>query len=666
MAQVCASPRGRGAFALGLVAALLLAIDPAAAAPRPRTRAPRPKPAKPLQGASVTPSEGGGEGEATRELNLPGELALVGARAPEWRWRQLLSSPRIGGRLTTIIVDPKDPLRIFVGTEEGTLVRSTDGGETWDERNLTPFVVAARSIGAGLIGAPDPQDATSERLAASSDPPNRFYGDDLPIPYITSIFFGEGSALPSMGFPPYIVGAPPEASLLFEVVASRSAETIPVRRIALCPGGQFPLLVATTDAVYGSADDGQSVLRLFFTAGGASIEQVACSPEDPEDVYVATEDGLFRSTNGGLSFDTVLTADPGQPSTAVAFGREPTHNVEIVYDASAGSIYGGDPDSIFGLQYLYPPDDDAETAPWADIRGITVSPGGDIWLATEEGVRVSRDGAHTFLNVEPRLFGGQRVLQVVIDAEDRVAVMLRDQVYVSEDEGATWHVFFSALTRRSFRRMATARDETGESRWWIVTSGEVWTNTLAPEGPAGRVDRAAQAWARRELHQTPPLSAAIDGVLETTELSPGAIEAVADRSAARALIPLIDLRITYTRDAYAGELAQAPSPRMVRSDLEDRDLEVLVLATWPMFESKILAEESDPVRSALYELRRQIQFAAEDAWHERVSILQRISRGLGDATELATLRARVDALEAVLDVWGWKRGREASNDRSRR
>ena len=60
---------------------------------------------------------------------------------------QILAAPRIGDRLSALAIDPSNPDHIYVGTEEGTVVRSTDGGITWQESQLSPFNVLARSVG---------------------------------------------------------------------------------------------------------------------------------------------------------------------------------------------------------------------------------------------------------------------------------------------------------------------------------------------------------------------------------------------------------------------------------------------------------------------------------------------------------------------------------------
>src|SRR5690349_16223574 len=67
-------------------------------------------------------------------------------------WRQILMAPRVTGNLRAVAVDPSDPKNVFVGTEEGTIIHSTNGGVTWDEIELSPFTLESPSPGVGMGG----------------------------------------------------------------------------------------------------------------------------------------------------------------------------------------------------------------------------------------------------------------------------------------------------------------------------------------------------------------------------------------------------------------------------------------------------------------------------------------------------------------------------------
>ena len=55
--------------------------------------------------------------------------------------------------------------------------------------------------------------------------------------------------------------------------------------------------------------------------------------------------------------------------------------------------------------------------------------------------------------------------------------------------------------------------------------------------------------------------------------------------------------------------------------------------------------------SSLYKLRQDALYVIEDAWHEKWLLLDRLRRGVDDPVEAEILSERVDAIDAVLDIW---------------
>jgi hypothetical protein len=589
---------------------------------------------------------------------------------PPWHWQQILATPRIGGRMTYVAVDRTNPDRIFVGTEEGTIVRSIDGGITWDERPLSPFVVQARSIGLAQVEGPD----LSNKGRGAYDPPS--FGDpesaaleyglgtpdqesaaDLGLLF-DSVIFKNFPIFFSTNIPQSVNDVPPNSTLLQDAIASRRDEQVPVQTIAICPGALFPLLVATTREVYGSADDGITSIRLFFITGNIRIEQIACSPHFPNEISVATNAGLVRSTDGGLSFNPVLTGWPGVLATSVAYSKDPKTGKVIIYEGAEEEVYAGDPDSQFGLEYRYP-EKSQPTAPWVDIHSIDATDDGEVWLGTEDGVRVSRDYGQTFEIAGPALFNNQSIIQVFVGQNDgggpRIAVLIKDALYASDDDGENWFTFFHGATRRSLRRVAGAGISAyGVARWWLVSNGELYTTVPPKTRARARIDASAKTWAKKELERTPSLQLTIARVLEETHLSPAQIDALIRGELRRRYVPQIDLKLTAASESVARLESQAITrDRDVQANTDRQAWQVLVQLTWPVPEGYLYPEEISPIRNALYEMRRQIAFAAEDAWHERVLHLEQLARGMSENYQIEILRARVEALEVVLDTWGW-------------
>ncbi|PYJ46638.1 MAG: hypothetical protein DME85_09690 [Verrucomicrobia bacterium] len=73
----------------------------------------------------------------------------------------LTQSP-VSGRVTAIVIDPADPNTAYVGTAQGGVYQTTDGGATW-----TPLMDSADTLAIGSLEL-DPTDATGNTLLVGS------------------------------------------------------------------------------------------------------------------------------------------------------------------------------------------------------------------------------------------------------------------------------------------------------------------------------------------------------------------------------------------------------------------------------------------------------------------------------------------------------------------
>lgn len=609
-------------------------------------------------------------------------IASGSSEAPEWTWKQVLSTPRIGGRLTSIGVDRDDPRRLFVGTEEGTVVRSLDGGITWRELELTQTVLKDRNLGLRQPGLPSLGSSQPPDFQIFIDPPNSPVAF-RPALFFPTLFFSIKPEFVFAGFLP-----PPEPTgldILGDAVASRQRYTVPVRRIAVCPGNLFSLLVATSREVYGSLDDGLTYVRLFglpkdnitrveasgVRRVGATIDNVICADRDPSRIAVATAIGLFLSKDGGLSWDQNLSGWPGQAATAVGYSTPQPGTTEPTLFYAAGQVlFAGDPDSSNGLQRVYPDFKNAATAPWQSIRWVATSGSGQVFLATDDGVRSSPDRGASWVAPSRLLFERQRVVQVEIGQTarggERIAVLVKgsssrgaalnteDWVYSSDDGGDTWHPFFAGITRRSFSQIASAPDPGGgPTRWWVVTTGGVWaSHTPQYVEPDRSVDAKAQRWARERLAKSPDLTELMTRMLDRTGVSSDQIEHLWTLTKASNWLPEINAEFTYRITDQAYDERSQPLTPFTRATTADRDdVSFFVNARWTLYWTTLAVERFTFPRRALHELRRQVGFLTEDAWHERHVHLTRLANGMSDPLQIETLKARIASLEAVLEVW---------------
>jgi photosystem II stability/assembly factor-like uncharacterized protein len=180
--------------------------------------------------------------------------------------------------------------------------------------------------------------------------------------------------------------------------------------------------LATGDGMYKSSDGGRSWTHLGLR-DTQQIAQVIVDPRNPDRVFVAAlghpygpneERGIFRSTDGGKSFEKVLYKD------------ENTGGADVAFDPSNSNI-------VYATLW------EARQGPWenADFRGPNSGlfksiDGGTTWrqlsagLPTWEGDRLGRIGITVAPSLPSRLFA-------VVEARTTAGI------YRSDDAGENWY-----------------------------------------------------------------------------------------------------------------------------------------------------------------------------------------------------------------------------------
>ncbi len=226
----------------------------------------------------------------------------------------------------SMVVDPRDRNRIFVGTTAGSVFRSVDGGQTWEEAGfgLPPLTIFALAIdpetGALYAG---PERSGVWRSTNSGDAWSTF-GGGLGDVFVGSLSVGANHAVyaSSIGSGVFVnTGAgwtPSSHGLASPMIAD--VESV---------GGV--LVAATLDAgVFRSINSGAN---WTWSSSGLTTSRVSSLTVDPivaSRIYAATPDGVFRSDNAGESW------------TAVNTGMRGVNTWSVTVDPSAASnLYAG-------------------------------------------------------------------------------------------------------------------------------------------------------------------------------------------------------------------------------------------------------------------------------------------------------------------------------------
>jgi photosystem II stability/assembly factor-like uncharacterized protein len=190
-----------------------------------------------------------------------------------------------------ITLDPASPDRLYVCIEAGALVRSGDGGRTWTDR------------------VPDgPVD--THTLAAHADAPGRLYSAA-----------GDGFGMPGRGYSETRDGGDTWAR------PDDGIERHYLYGLAVDPGDPDTVVVSAADSPFTAHDPELADSTIYRSSGRGPWREVreglpepkgtlrallAANAEEPGVFYAASNRGLFRSADGGASWEPLLAPLPGR------------------------------------------------------------------------------------------------------------------------------------------------------------------------------------------------------------------------------------------------------------------------------------------------------------------------------------------------------------------
>jgi hypothetical protein len=624
------------ALALAAMAVMGLHAAPADAQPTPRHA--------PAEAGTPTDDPAARENQESPLILEPEDV----------NWSAILMAPRITGNFRAVAVDPSDGKRIYAGTEEGTLVHSFDGGVTWQEIELSPFLMQSPTIEPQLSG--DDYKAI-DVFGGFQIPFGNEYRGANPINRLSA---GKGPSragpdvlgyvypqtMPIFFVAPFPVDFGPEP--LLDAVAGKDPRPYDeLRRIRVCPGGAHHLFVTTDERLFGSSD-GNSFVQLFVARESAAITELACSPTNPNEVILSSGDGTFRSTDGGTSFSAIGGSVGTIEASAIAFGPAGEGGKDQIYVASGTDLWIGDPTEPDGLILKYM---GGETD--AQIRHVAASEH-SVWLATDAGVRVSRDAGKTWKAIDD-LEGFDWQMIAVAPAADagreQIAVLREDIAFMSIDGGDTFHPVFRAQSRRTLRQLvASPTVVAGVPPFLLVTSGELWTTTPHPGRRSDVDDRIIRAWAQRRLERMPTLSEMIDGALVKARLSTEQVDGLFSRWNSRGWLPGVGMfGFVQDRNVLTRRQATITDPEDVTRVDRTNNYGVMLDLVWELPDVVLPNANVTAARTNLYEIRKRLSFVVEDAYDERRQVLSKLSAGGHDAEQMLLLQSRVDVLDVVLE-----------------
>ncbi len=243
-----------------------------------------------------------------------------------------------GGSVNVLAIDPVTPSTLYVGTFAGGVFKSTDAGASWRPMNaglLGPFGFPALRISEMVIDPVTPQTlyvgVHNAGMFKSTDGAHSWVAANQRIPANDTIIWALGMdpSSPSTlfigtGFNRVFRSTDGAASwqqLLDDLGRPDAVAVAPSNSSIVYLGAGFNMAYKSTDG----GDTWNSVSTGLEDGFGQN--QITVHPTDPNIVYIATDAGLHKTTNGGTSWVllttlnfsiTFVVLDPSNPMSVYA------------------------------------------------------------------------------------------------------------------------------------------------------------------------------------------------------------------------------------------------------------------------------------------------------------------------------------------------------------
>jgi photosystem II stability/assembly factor-like uncharacterized protein len=315
-----------------------------------------------------------------------------------------------GGDVRSLASDPRDPRLVYLGTADGVLYRSADGGARWS-RMSPGFPLRGRSL------------------------------DDIVVEPSGAVLVGYWEVAGGGGG----VARSSDGGRSFSFLPGIEGQS--VRALALAPSDPRVLTVGALSGVFRSPDGGRSWRRIS-PEGHAELRNVgslAVDPRDPDVVYAGTWHLAWKTLDGGRSWRQVplgMIADSDVMTLTIAPGDPAT-----LYATACTGIYRSRDGAQRWLKLKGIPAESRRT------RAFALDPArpDTLYAGTTQGLWISEDGAGSWRLATPR----NLVVNAVLPRPDGSLLLGSEGagVLVSRDQGRSWSASNDGFSERMVSRI---------------------------------------------------------------------------------------------------------------------------------------------------------------------------------------------------------------------
>jgi photosystem II stability/assembly factor-like uncharacterized protein len=400
---------------------------------------------------------------------------------------------------TWITVDPNDAKTAYVGTMQGRIYKTTDGGQTWMESTVLTepgllWTTSGSSIFFGsirsspgqfgviwdLVGGPQ-----SQLNGSSGSRPNPLYSASVPKGAVINPLVAQDPRYSAYASRYSIAEAqgPDESFLLdseSQLAASGGASFLGVGLSARSP--RLSLLTGSR----GRPVPVLNRVRLLAerTLRGTEIVNISIDPDDPKMLFAATVNGLYTSRDGGMSWARSFAGMTAKERVMLRIAFRPGSPKLAILGTSSGAYQSAD-----------------EGTTWAKITTVGDTAIHDVtfdlkdpqyvYMAILGGVLRSTDGGRNYVPIFYSTFPAENDVQTI-----RLDPFDSETAYIGTNRGAfvthelhaklpQWTALEGLQNVLQVPRLEPCPRHRGH--WYAVTRIELTTINYGADGPESAI-----------------------------------------------------------------------------------------------------------------------------------------------------------------------------------
>ena len=361
-------------------------------------------------------------------------------------WSKTAGQPEEAGRVLSLAIAPGNPDEVYAGTYNGVW-RSTDGGQTWSMIGGSPPVAGGDTTALAVFAA----EENVVLAGTAGDGIHRHTGDG---------WTASSSGLDALETSLIAVGPQPSPRVWVTRSSGRGSSPVSILRtddggqvwssadegldarsltsIAVDPSDPTHLLLATELGIYMTTNGGDTWFNVH--EGSQDVEQVVFAPSDSEIAYAAARNRLLRSSDSGWTWSETGMGEAWVVRIAVA--KDDPYVVWIAHGPEREIVRsddGGETWSLTGLDFRW-----IGCIPPGEPVSLVVDPADShiAYLALSSAqlwrYRPTADGQAPWQLLDPP-FGHIRDMVAHPTRDGGLIVGSRDEgIWVSRDHGDTW------------------------------------------------------------------------------------------------------------------------------------------------------------------------------------------------------------------------------------